>query len=56
MECYIATLQADAAIFQEADSLDLSAQLPASQGESTQRVIGTLDVNQGEVLICFLLY
>ena len=47
VHCYIATLPADAELFKEASTSDLSTQLPANDGESTQRVVGTLDLNQG---------
>ena len=58
VQCYIATAQADDDIFTSGDSAtasELSAQLPASDEHGPERVVGTLDLNQGDANGLFLL-
>lgn len=51
VQCYIAIAQADDNIFASGDSAtasELSAQLPANDENGPERVVGTLDLNQGD--------
>ena len=53
MQCYISTASADDDMFKLAphtntNASELSAQLPASDSTGPERIVGTLDLNQGD--------